>query len=420
MGNTKDVLVITRNIAIIKKEINDNEGAVELLLKNLDLINKEGSNNQNRQKLLTYFSLVDTYLRLEDLENASFYNAKGFKDSSNSDSQDLHILFLSNKAIIEYKSGNYKEAIAICNLLKDDTKTQTNPELLITSHLYLGKSYFELEDYDSAIHNLETIKTVSNNFKHVSPFNLREIYYYLAKSYIKTGDQNLSTQYFDSLIALDKENDLATKTAERKIYKSFDLTSLKDELDALNTKLTKQKKTASYLYVLAALLIASIVIFFRGKQKKNSVRFEKLLKEIEDLEKNNTKSASLKNETLVTDDTVRTILNGLEKFESSKTYLNKDATLSHVAKKINTNTSYLSNVINKHKGKSFKTYLTELRINEALIQLKNNKTLRAYTIKAIAAEFGFKRQETFSRAFKSQTGIYPSIYIKNLDKTNTN
>ncbi len=85
-----------------------------------------------------------------------------------------------------------------------------------------------------------------------------------------------------------------------------------------------------------------------------------------------------------------------------------------MAEELETNTAYLSKVINTYKGKSFTAYITELRIDTALVNLKNNKTLQSYTIMAIADEFGFKRQETFSRAFKAYTGIYPSQYLRNL------
>ena len=85
-----------------------------------------------------------------------------------------------------------------------------------------------------------------------------------------------------------------------------------------------------------------------------------------------------------------------------------------MAEKLETNATYLSKVINRYKRKSYTAYITELRINTALVKLKNDKKLQSYTIKAIAEEFGYKRQETFSRAFKAYTGIHPSQYLKNL------
>lgn len=417
MNNTKDALIISHNIAIIKQEINDLQGALEIFLSNLKRI--EASKTPFlRQKLLTYFTITDTYLRLENLEKASHYNALGLNNSSDAIHSDLHTFFKSNKAIIRYKQKKYEEAIKIYNDIKNDIDELSNTKLQIIAYLHLGKSHFELENYDETISNFENIRNVSDDYKNVSPYNLRDIYYYLAKSYIKTDKPDLANKSFDLLIDLDKENDILTKNAERKIYQNFDLANLKEELNVLNDKLSKQRKTAYYMYGLAFLSIIVVVLFYKRKQKLNKQRFEKLVLEIESLEKKKNDTTIKSSDPIVTDENVIEILENLEEFEKNKSFLNSDCTLGHVAKKINTNTTYLSNVINKHKGKPFKTYLAELRINEALIQIKNNKKLRAYTIKAIASEFGFKRQETFSRAFKLRTGIYPSTYIKNLDNKN--
>jgi len=60
-----------------------------------------------------------------------------------------------------------------------------------------------------------------------------------------------------------------------------------------------------------------------------------------------------------------------------------------------------------------------LRINAALIKLKNDKILQSNNMTAIAETFGFKRPETFSKAFKAHTGIYPSQFLKNLTKNSS-
>ena len=158
--------------------------------------------------------------------------------------------------------------------------------------------------------------------------------------------------------------------------------------------------------------------WFKRKQHQNKIRFQQLLLKIEQLEKPKTKilpEVSIKETSNpVTDENALQILKDLENFEEKELYLRQDCTLGYVAKKLKTNTTYLSSVINTYKEKPFKSYLSELRINAALIKLKNDKKLRSYTIKAIAEEFGFKRSETFSRAFKAQTDMYPSYYIKSL------
>ena len=104
-------------------------------------------------------------------------------------------------------------------------------------------------------------------------------------------------------------------------------------------------------------------------------------------------------------------------FEKENEFISKELNLNSLAKKINTNASYLSKVINHHKKSSFSQYLSDLRISYTLDQLKQNPTYRKYTVKAIAQEVGFKTAESFSKAFQKQTGLKPSYFIKELEKT---
>ncbi len=87
-----------------------------------------------------------------------------------------------------------------------------------------------------------------------------------------------------------------------------------------------------------------------------------------------------------------------------------------MAKSFGTNYTYLSKVINLQKGKHFSNYINDLRIVYAYQELKKDPKLRNYTIKAIAKECGFKSAESFSKAFLKKTGIYPSHFIKSLNK----
>ncbi len=118
----------------------------------------------------------------------------------------------------------------------------------------------------------------------------------------------------------------------------------------------------------------------------------------------------------VPQDIVEKILFRLEKFEKNRGYTSKNISLSSLSKKLNTNTCYLSKVINHHKNSSFSTYINSLRINDVLQQLQNNIYVRKFTIKAIATEVGYTNSDSFSKVFFKITGYKPSDYIKNLNK----
>ena len=48
--------------------------------------------------------------------------------------------------------------------------------------------------------------------------------------------------------------------------------------------------------------------------------------------------------------------------------------------------------------------------------MQEDKLFRSYTIKAISDEVGFNTTQSFTKAFYKRTGIYPSFFIKSLNK----
>ena len=97
-------------------------------------------------------------------------------------------------------------------------------------------------------------------------------------------------------------------------------------------------------------------------------------------------------------------------------YKNSNVSIQNLAKEFNTNTKYLSLVINEYKSKTFINYVNDLRVDNIIIELKQNKNLRKYTVVALAEEAGFNTAESFSNAFYKRTGIKPSFFVKELSK----
>lgn len=108
------------------------------------------------------------------------------------------------------------------------------------------------------------------------------------------------------------------------------------------------------------------------------------------------------------------ILEELKSFEREKGYLDNNLDLPKLAKTIGTNHSYLSRVINHVKGKSFKKYLNDMRIEHAYIDLQTNPRKRLFTVEAIAFDNGFRSAESFAKKFKSRYNLYPSEFLKKL------
>lgn len=95
--------------------------------------------------------------------------------------------------------------------------------------------------------------------------------------------------------------------------------------------------------------------------------------------------------------------------EEEKPYLDQDLTILKLAKDLQTNTKYLSHVINSEFNQSFIHFINDYRIRELKQHLVDN---RNYTIEALAQNAGFKSKSSFNAAFKRSTGLTPSIYLK--------
>ena len=96
----------------------------------------------------------------------------------------------------------------------------------------------------------------------------------------------------------------------------------------------------------------------------------------------------------------------------------QDFTLNKLAKLINSNTTYVSQVINEKYGMTFSNLLGSCRIKVACQWMENPKRYGNITIEAIATGIGFKSRTAFINTFKRETGLKPSEYLR-MAKANT-
>ncbi len=420
MGDINEVLTLNHNIGYIKKQTRDLKEAIQIFKKNLETIRQQKNSDLERLEISSLSYLSDTYLRMQDHKNAELYADQGLQKTSFKKFQDLHIYNSVNKFIISFQQKKHHESINHIKSLIDPIIESDDLQSLATSYLYLGKNYLQLKELDSVVKYLEKIKKITDEESFIFS-EMEEVYRTLAYCHSLLGNKEESAENLKLYTELDEKNDNINADINNEIHEKYDIVPLKEKIESLDNYGQQQKSRATLWYSVSAFLIFSLLLFFflyRKKQQQVKKRFQELLQTIHTLEQAKTQPQPQKPTAyIITDENVLEILEGLKAFEKKEQYLRQECTLSYVAKKLKTNTSYLSNVINTYKEKSFKAYLSELRINAALIRLKNDPKLRAYTIQAIAEEFGFKRQETFSKAFRAQTKMLPSRYIKSL-KTN--
>lgn len=114
------------------------------------------------------------------------------------------------------------------------------------------------------------------------------------------------------------------------------------------------------------------------------------------------------------DVTVSNITKSLYEFEASKRFLSQNISLNSLAAECNTNTKYLSKVVNSYKGKTFKNYINDLRVHYFVENYTKKAEYKKYSIHAIAKDLGFNTLDAFSKAFHKKMGKHPSFYLNEL------
>lgn len=90
-----------------------------------------------------------------------------------------------------------------------------------------------------------------------------------------------------------------------------------------------------------------------------------------------------------------------------------DFTLGQLAKLVDSNTTYVSQVINEKYGMPFSNVLANFRIKEACRRIDDERERYSnITIEGIATGVGFKSRTAFINAFKREVGLTPSEYLR--------
>jgi len=99
----------------------------------------------------------------------------------------------------------------------------------------------------------------------------------------------------------------------------------------------------------------------------------------------------------------------LSVMKEKELYLDNSLTIFTLAKYLQTNSKYLSKLINQSFDKNFAFFVNEYRVKYAKKML-SDPTNDKLTIEYIGEQSGFKSKSAFNAAFKKITGITPSIF----------
>lgn len=415
-----------KKIAAVQDLSGNTEKAISTYKKSLIYYqNKPLDSNFNQIKrnssiVSVYSNLALSHLKTKQLDSAKLYSAyiKKFKDKELDTCYAAYTYNIDGEIAYEEKRfkdarKNYEKAYAVC---------PSEYDLMQLNKAYVfGKIEVGAKNYNEAIEILQQglddygVTAVEEGF-------MGDYYEKLAEAYKYTGNFERASYYFEKYLSSQTEFNKFKEDA-RESFLQKERANFKMAFDALVSEKEQNQSYLNYLLLGGSLIILALLLFllkFYRNKKANEVKFEALLVKIKTAENPqdiiDTKDEVLeeKNSGEVSEEVKNQIIDGLKKLEEKEYYLKQECNSYNVARKIGTNTSYLSKVINNHYGKNFNTYINDLRINYAIARLKNDVFFRSYSIQSIAEELGYKSADSFTKYFKKDTGLNPSFYIKEI------
>lgn len=385
IGDYDEALVL----AFESKEKSERSKDQDGIKNSIDLINR-----------ISKFLLLDTIEGVPSKRMASGFFVEDFVKKSelslsNNNIDSAHFYLSQAEEFLNFKHPGYSEALYYSSLGEIEFKNK-NWELAL-SH------YLKADSIEQYIRN---------------PFLLEEINRKLATNYLAM-DSLSQFQYRSELV---KEMNTKTSAIENRAANQLHRLTVAD----LDEKFIQKEKRFQYtlygiLSLLAVVILMKTVFYFRNRNKLKM--YEQMLSYLESQQKAEKKSEVVLEETVVKKEkTIRAstllkeselqILDALEKFELTKKFTNKDMSLGMLASELNTNTKYLSEVINRHKKKNFNAYINELRINYITEKIKNEPTYLNYKVSYLGEECGYSSHSTFTTVFKSIVGVSPIMFVE--------
>ncbi|WP_263361657.1 helix-turn-helix domain-containing protein [Flavobacterium collinsii] len=374
------------------------------------------------------FGIADCYKSLQNIDSTTFYNKLGFKESTITNNVSLKYVFILNEGANQVLKKNYNAAIdsiskALPQMIKHDDLGNT-----LAAYFYLGKAYDGIGKMETAVKNYLKVDSIYSSTKEISA-EFIDGYPYLISYYKNIGDKENQLKYITKYMSIDSLLQKNYRNLNKLILNEYDVPRMMSEKENLIKSLKKNNLRSFWGIGALILVILSVSIFgfyqFQLK-KKYHYRFEQIMnkstsKEIVESVSDkidDSKRIILKNDDIgIANEVINEILEKLDGFEKEKKYLKSDITIQSLSSHFQTNTKYLSKIVNNYRGKTFIQYINDLRIDYAIENLRNDSKLRKYTIQALALEFGFNSAESFSSAFYKKSGIKPTYFIKQVNDT---
>lgn len=344
--------------------------------------------------------------------NLSKYKAIFSKDIPQ-DTPDLQYVRLLYKGLESMQAKRFGEARNFFNRQFATITTRWQPARdTIATYMNIAQTYKLEDNYSKAAENLENALAAAGS-DDIKDLNAN-IYRQLSECYAMTGDSTVAQKYrVRYLEQIEQMQDTRLNNIGELIY----FNELHREIAKSQELAVKHRINAIILIAISLILI--IVIAFTvyiWRQNRILHAREKTLYEKyrESLQKQESTEADPKYSHSNLNDTQREdLVSRIKDVLSNPDIICKPGFSSkELAGLVNSNTTYVSQVINETFGVSFSILLGNYRVREACRLINGSDQSDRMTIEGIANTVGFKSRTAFLSAFKREVGLTPSEYIR--------
>lgn len=342
-----------------------------------------------------------------------------------------------NKGFIELARNNQSKARDyLFTAIKAAVKYKLPPDFECAPYSEIYASYEKDNQIDSAL--IYALMYSNLSMKYNLPTMIVDSNKGLMRLYTKLGQKDKALYYQEQYMSTsDSIFNLRNFYKIRNEQQMYVSSKNNEKIETLSSTVNVQKIFLIFSIGIIALIVIFLIILIRHQKRlrnaykglfdKNKelmvveAKYKKALKELDDIDEHT--HINLQNEDKIPQNKFNDaiLLKKITKImEETEEYCNSEFSLISLAKMVDSNTKYVSQIINDTYNKNFRTYINEYRIKLARKRLMDMEEYGNYTIQGIAESVGYKSSTNFIIAFKKVTGITPSLYQKMVKENSHN
>lgn len=425
------------------------EKGIDYYLKALECCRKMPDRNTEHDIALNAAGISAFIDRMDDAKK--FYSMS----EKTKDPEDPEDIYMSGYtlSLMQIHEKNYAPAVnRLMGLARFAAEKKMHPRYECFAYQDLSNAYLGLGKMDSTLKYLRLCYSTAerNNLQHTFIDVLRS----LSKFYENEGDVTSANKYMKQYLSIkDSVYNMREFDVVKNTLLSYEVNKTSREIDNLRMReaaklqtIRVQRSLMLAAGILLLVITASLTMVLRQKRKINrnyaalyavnrdfianqesltarlreshealrekekeiqALRAElgKGSPEESDVEKYRTSNLS--------DDKRKDLADKIQNvMENTLEFCDCDFSLDTLASLVESNSKYVSQVINDSFGKNFFNYINPYRIHLVCRRLNDVENYGHYTLRAIALGVGFKSYTSFVNIFKKIIGITPSLYQK--------